>query len=64
VLQATRQLAVVRDINERQAQELADAAEEAKRLREQVGGQPAVAAGLLEPKPSNSSAVEGHESPA
>lgn len=35
-LQATRQLAVVRDINERQARELADAADEARRLREQV----------------------------
>jgi hypothetical protein len=30
-------LQVVRDINERQSKELTDAAEEAKRLREQVG---------------------------
>lgn len=35
-LQATRQLQVVRDINERQARELSDAAEEARKLREQV----------------------------
>lgn len=35
-LQATRQLQVVRDINERQSKELTDAAEEAKRLREQI----------------------------
>lgn len=31
-------LQVVRDINERQARELGDAADEAKRLKEQVGG--------------------------
>lgn len=36
-LQATRQLQVVRDITERQARELGDAADEARRLREQVG---------------------------
>ncbi|PRW45473.1 autophagy-related 16 [Chlorella sorokiniana] len=35
-LQATRQLQVVRDINERQARELTDAAEEARRLKEQI----------------------------
>ncbi|KAI3424821.1 hypothetical protein D9Q98_008207 [Chlorella vulgaris] len=35
-LQATRQLQVVRDINERQSKELIDAAEEARKLREQV----------------------------
>ncbi|PSC73673.1 autophagy-related 16 [Micractinium conductrix] len=35
-LQATRQLQVVRDINERQSKELSDAAEEAKRLRDQL----------------------------
>ena len=36
-LQATRQLAVVRDLNERQLKELAEAGEEARRMREQVG---------------------------